>query len=562
MDYILQYAFYILILSILMGVSTWKLFKKLGYNPIFAFVPYYNYFLILKTTKHSTWWCILAYVPIVGPIMMSVFHLFLMRKFGKVSTLEQLLTVFLPFIYMAIVNYGKETEIAEPEFLLEGEVSKKEKDSFIGSITFAVVFATIIHTFVTQPFGIPTGSMERTLLVGDFLFVDKLSLGYRMPMRPLALPFLQGTIKDTGIKGNPKDDPKSYVDAVKLPYLRLPGWSKVERNDIVVFNYPQDSVHTAIDRKDPYVKRCVAVAGDVLEIKAGKLFVNNKPEVVLGDQKRQHAYIMQASSQLDFPSIYEQMEFIPVSEISQQTQYYVDNQKKYNLNPANVVYRLSLTDERVADFKQMDKVVSIQEEISDKNEGGITYKLNADKNGYTKNIDSSNSIFPINKGWNTDNYGPLKIPKKGDVVQLNQETLPEYQWIISEYEHHQLENKGGKIFVDGKESTQYTIGQNYYMMIGDNRDASLDARFFGFVPEENIVGKPMFTWLSVEGLFDDANSDYQANGKKVRWDRMFKATNTGEANKTSYWWLAAGILVIFFGWDYISRLWKKKEEEE
>ena len=548
MDYILKYAFYVLILSILMGVSTWKLFKKLGYNPIFAFVPFYNYFLILKATKHSTWWCVLAYLPIVGPIMMSVFHLFLMKKFGKNSTGEKLMTVFLPFIYMAIVNYGKETEIPKPEYLLPGEVAKQEKDSFLGSITFAVVFATIIHTFVTQPFGIPTGSMERTLLVGDFLFVDKLSLGYRMPMRPLALPFLQGTIKDTGEKGNPKDDPKSYVDAVKLPYLRLPGWSEVERNDIVVFNYPQDSVHTAIDRKDPYVKRCVAVPGDVLEFRAGKLFINNKPEVVLGDQFRQHKFNVQTGSQLDIPALYDIYGFMPVRETQLQSGFLYEFQ--------------GLTDQTAKEIGKLPQVIKIEEDIIPKGEGSIAYKINAEKTGYTKNVDSTNSVFPINKGWNTDFYGPLKIPKKGDVVQLNQETLPEYQWIISEYEHHHLENKNGKIFVDGKETNQYTIQQNYYMMIGDNRDASLDARFFGFVPEENIVGKPMFTWMSVEGLFADGSSTYQANGKKIRWDRMFKATNTGDANKTSYWWLALGILVIFFGWDYISRLWKKKEEKE
>ena len=548
MDYILKYAFYVLILSILMGISTWKLFKKLGYNPIFAFVPFYNYFLILKATKHSTWWCALAYLPIVGPIMMTVFHLFLMKKFGKISTGEKLMTVFLPFIYMAVVNYGKETEIPEPEYLLPGEVAKKQKDSFLGSITFAVVFATIIHTFVTQPFGIPTGSMERTLLVGDFLFVNKLSLGYRMPMRPLALPFLQGTIMDTGEKGNPKDDPKSYVDAVKLPYLRLPGWSKVERNDIVVFNYPQDSVHTAIDRKDPYVKRCVAVAGDVLEIKAGKLFVNNKPEVVLGDQFMQHKFIVKTGSQLDIPALYDIYGFMPVQEIQS--------------NPGFVYVFQGLTDQTAKEIGQLPQVIEIKEDILDQSADMLAYKVNAERNGYTKNVDTTNSIFPINKGWNTDWYGPLKIPKKGDVVPLNAETLPEYQWIISEYEHHKLENKNGKIFVDGKETNQYTIQQNYYMMIGDNRDASLDARFFGFVPEENIVGKPMFTWLSVEGLFPDASSNYQANGKKIRWDRMFKATNTGEANKTSYWWLAVAILAVFFGWDYISKLWRKKENEE
>ena len=549
MDYILKYSFYVLILSILMGISTWKLYKKMGYNPIFAFIPFYNYYIILKETGHSKWWCILSYLPIVGPIMMSVFHLFLMDKFGKHSTGQKLMTVFLPFIYMAIVNYSKDTEIeSEEEFLLPGEESHKRKgDSFIGSVTFAVVFATIIHTFVTQPFGIPTGSMENTLKVGDFLFVNKWSYGYRMPMRPLAIPFLQSTIMDTGEKGNPKDNPKSYVDAVSLPYFRIPTGGKPERYDIVVFNYPQDSVNKAIDRKDPYVKRCVGIPGDELQFKAGKLFINGKPETILGDEQQQHAFYAETGVQLNIPALYEQYGFLPV--IERQTE-------------KGFMYRFQgLTDEMAKTIGKMPEVIEIKEDVLPQDSSAVAHKINADRTAYTKNIDSTQSIFPINSGFNQDWYGPIRIPKKGDVVTLNEKTLPEYQWIISEYEHHHLENKNGKIFIDGKETNQYTIQQDYYMMIGDNRDASLDGRFFGFVPEENIVGSPMFTWMSVEGLFADSGSSYQANGKKIRWERMFKATNTGEANKTSYWWIAVILLIVFFGWDFFMKLIKKKKED-
>ncbi|MFC3158775.1 signal peptidase I [Chryseobacterium arachidis] len=549
MNYFLTYTVYVLILSVLMGISTWKLFKKLGYSPLFAFIPFYNYFIILKETKHPRWWAILSYLPIVGPIMMSVFHLYLMKKFGKTLFKDQLLTVILPFIYMATVNYGKDVELEDENdlFLTDEEKNAKKKDSFLGSITFAVVFATIIHVFVTQPFGIPTGSMERTLLVGDFLFVNKWSYGYRLPMRPLAIPFLQGTIMDTGEKGNPKDDPKSYVDGVKLPYSRILQFNKPQKNDVVVFNYPQDSVHTAIDRKDPYVKRCVAAAGDTFEMRAGRLFVNGKPETVLGDQEVQHAYTVNTGTQLDIPSLYNTYGFLPVREMQ---------------GDKGFVYMFQgLTDKTAKEIKALPNVVSMEENIYPKDSATISYKLNADKSAYTKSIDTTQSIFPINKPWNQDWYGPLRIPKKGDVVTINQESLPMYQWIISEYEHNSLENKNGKIFINGKETNQYTIQQDYYMMVGDNRDASLDARFFGFVPEENIVGKPMFTWMSVQGAFSDASSSYQAPFK-IRWDRMFKATNTGEANKTSYWWIAAMILILFFGWEYFVKLFRKKKTED
>lgn len=556
MNYFLTYTVYVLILSVLMGISTWKLFKKLGYSPLFAFIPFYNYFIILKETKHPKWWAILSYLPIVGPIMMSVFHLYLMKKFGKTLFKDQVLTVLLPFIYMATVNYGKDVELEDENelFLTDEEKNAKKKDSFLGSVTFAVVFATIIHVFVTQPFGIPTGSMERTLLVGDFLFVNKWSYGYRLPMRPLAIPFLQGTIFDSGEKGNPKDDPKSYVDGVKLPYERILQFNKPQKHDVVVFNYPQDSVHTAIDRKDPYVKRCVAVAGDTFEMRAGRLFVNGKPETILGDQEIQHAYTVNTGAQLDIPGLYNIYGFLPVREMQ--------NDK------GGFTYMFQgLTDKTAKEIKALPNVIDMEENIFPKDSATVSYKLNADKTAYTKSIDTTQSIFPINKPWNQDWYGPLKIPKKGDVVTINQETLPEYQWIISEYEHNRLENKNGKIFINGKETNQYTIKQDYYMMIGDNRDASLDARFFGFVPEENIVGKPMFTWLSIEGAFKDASSSYQANkgwffGKTIRFDRMFKATNTGEANKTSYWWIAAMILILFFGWEYFMKLFGKKKTED
>ncbi|MBB4804779.1 signal peptidase I [Chryseobacterium defluvii] len=549
MNYFLTYTVYVLILSLLMGISTWKLFKKMGYSPSFAFIPFYNYFIILKETKHPKWWAILSYLPIVGPIMMSVFHIYLMKKFGRGLFQHQLLTVILPFIYMATVNYSKDVEIEDENelFLTDEEKNAKKKDSFMGSITFAVVFATIIHVFITQPFGIPTGSMERTLLVGDFLFVNKWSYGYRLPMRPLAIPFLQGTIYDTQKDGNPKNDPKSYVEGIKLPYTRLLQFNKPQRHDVVVFNYPQDSVHVAIDRKDPYVKRCVAVAGDTFEMRAGRLFVNNKPETILGDQELQHSYTVNTGAQLDIPGLYNTYGFLPVRE------YQTDKGFTY-------VFQ-GLTDQTAKEIKTLPNVIDMSENIYPKDSATISYKLNADKTAFTKSVDTTQSIFPINKPWNQDWYGPLRIPKKGDVVAINKETLPMYQWIISEYEHNSLENKNGKIFINGKEANQYTIQQDYYMMVGDNRDASLDARFFGFVPEENIVGKPMFTWMSLQGAFSDASSSYQAPFK-IRWERMFKATNTGEANKTSYWWIAAMILVLFFGWDYFMKLFRKKKTED
>ncbi len=555
MNYFLTYTIYVLILSVLMGLSTWKLFKKMGYNPVFAFIPFYNYYIIQKETNHPKWWVIMAYLPIVGPIMMTVFHLFLMEKFGKSLVPQKLMTVFLPFIYMAFVNYSKNTELedGDPLYLIEEETEKK-KESFLGSITFAVVFATIIHVFMAQPFGIPTGSMERTMMVGDFLFVNKLNYGFRMPMRPLAIPFLQGTILDTGKPGNPKDDPKSYVDAVKLPYLRLPGWEKVEKNDIVVFNYPQDSVHTAIDRKDPYVKRCVAVGGDTVEMRAGRLFVNGQPEKIMADAEMQHDYYLQTTSEIDLNALVNQYGALNVVHLpAEYIPQFADHAK---LDPRYTTYKLQLTGKMVEDLKHLPEFVSIQEDIATKGKANIQYY-----NQNTHRVMLPYSIFPYTSNWNEDFYGPLRIPKKGDVIPVTKESLVTYGKLISEYEGNELVERDGGIFINGQPATQYTVQRDYYFMMGDNRDGSLDARFFGFVPETHIVGKPMFTWMSLQGAFTDQTSQVQAPFK-VRWDRMFKATNTGDVNKTSYWWLAAAILILFFGWEFFAKFFRKKKEDD
>lgn len=531
MSYILTYTLYVGIASVLMGISTWKLYKKMGYNPIFAFIPFYNYYIILKETDHKKWWVVFTYFPVVGWIMMSVFHLFLMRKFGKDSVGQKVMTVVFSFTYLATVNYSKELHV-----LKNDEDDKKE--SMLGALTYAVVFASIIHTFITQPFTIPTASMERTLLVGDFLFVDKLSYGYRMPMRPLALPFLQNTLIDVGQKGSPKDDPKVYVEAVKLPYLRLPGWKQVQRNDIVVFNYPDDSVNVAIDRMDPYVKRCIAVAGDVLELKEGKLYINNKPEHRIGDAEVQQSYVVYFTEQLDTNQLWKDFGYLPILD-------------EGSTSSGGYGYLFQgLTRNTVKQMKEIPQFLNAKPIIEAKGMKAISY---FDPETRQK-VNHSQSIFPIDKNWNQDWYGPIRIPKKGDILTLTKDNIEEYKRLISVYENNKLEIKNNKFFINDVETDKYTVQQNYYFMMGDNRDASLDSRFFGFVPEENIVGRPMFTWMSIQGMFDEGPF-------KIRWERMFKATNTGELQKTSYWWIAVAILVLFFGWDYFSKLIRRKRED-
>ena len=296
------------------------------------------------------------------------------------------------------------------------------------------------------------------------------------------------------------------------------------------------------------------MAGDVLEIKAGELFINGKPEQKMGDAEIQQAYNVNAKTQLDIPHLYQNVGFLPVRE--------------FQTADGFSYYFSGLTPTLAQEIKEIPGVISIEPAIEPKGVQDISMHLNLKKSQeeqriiYTDKVDISNTIFPMNKDWNKDWYGPIKIPKKGDIIDINLETIPMYSKLIREYENNILEVKGNQIFINKVATDKYEVKQNYYFMMGDNRDASLDSRYFGFVPETHIMGSPMFTWLSLEGSFTDSNSSYQANGWRIRWDRMFKATNTGEANKTSYWWVAAILMGIFFGWDYIMKFVKKKKNED
>jgi signal peptidase I len=274
----------------------------------------------------------------------------------------------------------------------------------------------------------------------------------------------------------------------------------------------------------------------------------------MGDAQVQHSYIVYTRSEIDINYLWKNLVYLPIDD---------EGETKEGLH----YYQFQgLTDELLAQIKQIPEFVKAEEVLAKKGEGAIDYYPVKDEHGNyvndgtnnvlrSKKINVSQSIFPLNKPWNVDWYGPLTIPKKGDVITLTEDNLPEYKKLITEYEGNTLAFRDGKFYINNVQTDQYTVKLDYYFMMGDNRDASLDARYFGFVPETHIVGSPMFTWLSLQGTFDEGP-------KKIRWERMFKATNTGEKDKTSYWWVAAAILILFFGWEFFVKLFKGKKEEE
>lgn len=350
---------------------------------------------------------------------------------------------------------------------------------WLDAAVFAVVAATIIRTFFIEAYTIPTPSMEKSLLVNDYLFVSKMHYGPRLPMTPLAIPFVHHT---TPILGT-----KSYSEAVKWPYKRMFGLSSIQRNDDMVFNWPQDHENNRpVDKKENYIKRCVALPGDTLQIKERVLYINGKP----GYKPKYQQFLYHVAT---LPTGYDIGDDIR----EDLNIYNIDEQGQ----PIPNIY--SLTDEDVTNLQKIPNVlVRLIDTINQQYAPG---KVQTD-------------CFPkdtVHFKWNQDNFGPLYIPKKGISVPLTRENIALYRTIITEYEHHTLQENTYPFLIDGKPTTQYTFAMNYYWLMGDNRHNSLDSRFWGFVPEDHVVGKAWFIWMS-----------YDKHG--IRWKRILRSVKALE----------------------------------
>jgi signal peptidase I len=383
------------------------------------------------------------------------------------------------------------------------EQPKKKKTKtreWVDAIVFAVVAATIIRVFFIEAYTIPSGSMERSLLVGDFLFVSKVNYGARVPMTPVAFPFAHHTMPVTGTK--------AYWDGVQWKYKRLPGFQDIKRNDVVVFNFPEgdtavlerqddnyyqmqlrgetkESIHGGfnvvsrpVDKRENFIKRCVAIAGDTISMKNGLAIVNGKPEPLVGTGG--FGYHVEFTT----PDINLGM--------------FKDMGLEGTATALPNVYRFEGTPDLMKELKKSPYVKSITEELVAEDEADIL-------------------IFPHDKNrkWNLDNFGPIIVPKKGWTVSLDSLTMPLYERSIRVYEGNKLEKVGNDWILNGKKATSYTFKMDYYWMMGDNRHQSADSRYWGFVPEDHIVGKALFIWMSLDGNGSFLN--------KIRWSRLFSS---------------------------------------
>lgn len=386
-----------------------------------------------------------------------------------------------------------------------GEKKRSALVEWVDAIIFAVIAATLIRMFFIEAYTIPTSSMEKSMLVGDYLFVSKVSYGPKLPNTPISFPFAHHTLPFT-------KDTKSYVEWIKKPYKRIAGFGDIKRNDVVVFNYPEgdtvivqfqsnrsyysvvreigrdrvwqeyDVIARPVDKRENYIKRCVAIPGDTLKVKHGQLYINgNKQELIEG---LQFNYTIRTNGTAINSKLLDNLNIAKADRF---------------FNPAGGIYEMPLTTDAYDKLRQLNNVHSV-----------LKYEN-------TNPAMMTNAIFPHSTkfAWTEDNFGPLWIPKKGETVELTLDNLPLYERVIDVYEDNDLSVNDSTILINNQAVTSYTFKMDYYFMMGDNRHNSADSRFWGFVPEDHVVGKASFIWLSL-----DKDKRFPAN---IRWNRVLKS---------------------------------------
>lgn len=503
-----------------------KIFQKAGIPAWKAFVPVLNYWEWNKINNKPVWWFLILFIPFINIFMVFLMIVETAKAFGKFDLLPQAASVIFPFIYLPYLGFSP-NEIYIPANK-RVTIKKTPTREWVDAIIFAVVAATIIRTFMLEAYTIPTSSMEKSLLVGDFLFVSKLSYGPKVPETPIAFPFVHHTLPLTKFT-------KSYLEWIKLPYYRFPGFGEVKRYDAVVFNYPsgdtvilerqnedyyqilrqresdqkrergnnykpgmgwnslrKEYTITArpVDKRENYIKRCMALPGDTLLIVDKQVFIDGKKAFT--PPNMQFNYFITPEGQNFSPAEISKLK--ESAGISESWQY------SYS------TFLMPLNEQQATQIKSISRVKSVER------------CLEPAGSNYFSAGGEVTPIFPHDPQhfkWNQDNFGPLVMPKAGATVRLSPENIALYRKIIDVYEGNDLIEKDGKIFINGTEATSYTFKQDYYWLMGDNRDNSADSRFWGFVPNDHIVGKAVFVWLSLD-------KDKGWFSGKIRWNKCLR----------------------------------------
>lgn len=503
------------LIVLLPAPGLYKLFPKAGIAAWKAWVPFLNTWEMCRAEKLKKHWFYWQFLPVAGWFISIWIIIEFAKLFNRFSLVDHIAAVFVPFLYFPYLASRKDLKFVGPEIVSRHKKSTARE--WLDAAIFAIVAATLIRIFIFEAYVIPSPSMEKTLLVNDFLFVSKLSYGPRIPNTPLSVPFVHHTLP--GGKG------KSYSEAIKLPYRR---WFErpVKRYDVVVFNlpagdtltlefdsqityysllhneklmikqqlkqqYPDEAVldkvaenmaykniwdrYTVttrpVDKRENYIKRCVAIAGDTLEIRNSILYINGEPGFVSPTES--HYYRVEAGGRgLSAEVLRDQGVRLSENDFKKDGPY----------------YRLNLTRDEVEIVKKIQGVNSVELIIDN----------------------DTHDIFPSHPAysWSVDNFGPLWVPRKGATIELTPSNVILYKRLIRVYEGNTWDEKDGRIFINGEETTTYTFKMNYYWMMGDNRNLSQDSRYWGFVPEDHIVGEAWLIWMSWED--------------GPRWSRLFR----------------------------------------
>ena len=533
-----QWFIFLLILQIIHGLGTWKLYVKANRKAWESFVPIYNAVILMKIISRPWWWVILMFLPIVNLIMIPAAWVETARAFGKNTKLDALLCIVTLGFYLYYLNYVADVNYIENRKL----TPKTSVGEWITSILFAIVAATIVHTYFFQPFVIPSSSLEKSLLVGDFLIVSKIHYGARIPMTTIGAPMVHDTIPKLNTKSYLFNDHfekrnTSWMNKFQLPYFRLPGFETIERNDIVVFGQPADTLldmnkfkpdrnyYKPIDKKTNLVKRCVGIPGDSLEVRNGVVYINGKQNTLPDRAKLQFSHD------------------IVFKNINANSMYDLTLKAKPILKKYDITDAIGYDQNRQA-FIIQATLEAAKKAVVHPNIESITF--HAEDKGIR-----DPRVFPhdTKHNWNYNYFGPIWIPKAGATVNLDAENIAIYKRAIAEYEGHNVVTRGDQIFIDDQPATSYTFKQDYYWMMGDNRHNSIDARAWGFVPYNHVIGKPVFIWMSIDGINDGLKN------WSIRWDRVF-TTVSGSGQRTSY---LIPFLVVVLGITFFNK-WRKKKK--
>ena len=562
-----QWLIFLIVLNLIHFLGTYKLYQKAGKKAYYALIPVYNIAVILKIIQRPWWWLFLFILPTINLIMCAVLWVETLKVFGREKFRDGLLGVITIGFYLFIINYDKDV-------FYRKKIDRSKRSSSaetLSSIIFAVVVATLVHNYFIQPYIIPTGSLEKSLLVGDFLLVSKFHYGTRVPTTAVSFPLVHDTL--------PILKKRSYLKKPQYPLVRLPAIQKVKRNDIVVFNWPADTVRQffvsekrvdkPIDKKSNYVKRCVGLPGDTLQIIDGFVHISGIKNKLPERAKLLFPYRIYSNKGISSKKLSD----LGIKDFERRYRISNITQARFQAIHSKILYTRGTTPEDfsvVTDYRglPLDLVKSQNLQVSEILEREKTLFITPEQAGILNSVtwldslkqqinreQTPNEMFFPNKipfNWNEDNFGPIILPRKGATIRLSKQNLPLYKKLIVDYENNQLETNTDNILINGNKATEYTFQQDYYWMMGDNRHRSEDSRFWGFVPADHIVGKPIFIWLSIEGFTEGIKN------WRIRWDRVF-TTVSGKGQPKSYFIHFIGALFV---WQVIVIYGKRKKKKK